>query len=392
MINISVFSAFLCASFMTQVAVAAAAPTCRSFFFDSVVLQSSLAAIATPESISTIAWMIKDLDSKIIAAEKAESHLGQTYKSIVDELRQIRVLGREALKSKASDQDLVFNFVFNYTGVVDYPVDFANYVGNYVGAGSVRTHSEAQFSDIKERFLSDYRNFDGISAHYAKQFAAKLNESPYYDLKSGHPYISVGKDNIPKRQFSFQYEYVFKKDYSAVLDMIRNRETGKVYVGVSNKTDIQFDGQYGSSDSLAKHDVVHAFTQKFYDQQMFDHFNAQTFDQKKALKIKTNVLLNDRIDEFLAIADKNFRDMIEIQYFIFMHEQGQSYPFGIVKEMTDSDQAAFYSRVGKANISSKYFGEDYAHLANQSHLVDPAIHWILERAQKDLKKLKPYKK
>lgn len=367
--------AFLLSSF----AVATPA-TCLSFYKTGPYHLSTVKAkIATPESLPTLSLAIEKIDEFIATARSQNGALSEIYAAALPQLISLKEFGQQLRKNGLSDQDQVFEFMYRFMRLVDLPVDYTDAIGNYAdGFASLETFTQEGFHDRLESFLQKFKSPKPLLEDLIKQIETPAS----IHLRSSFKYISIGRDKLPDDlNFSFQYKHIFRQGLIPIPDLYRNRESGEVHVGISFIENAPSDGQNGNSKLFARHDILHVYTQKYYDQVLFDNYGAKTFKQKIRVKKTTNDLFQKRLRELDEIKNEDSKKAIELVYFGLLHELSLTYPLGSSTRLSEENGVVKFAKTIFSYAKTGYFGKEYSHLSEADFVA--ATEWVKSRVDVD---------
>lgn len=370
-----------------QVSASFAASTCKEIFLPpstEISLKTPNAKISTRESLPTVALASKKLNDLIDIASANHGTLSAIYREAMPVLIEASQLARLIIRSRASDQNQVYEFFYKFSLLIDLPTNYTNAIGRRAdGFDNVPSFSEAAFQERLGEFLKTHRSPDPI----LKTLIAEITSPPSATLSSSFNLIRVGGVLVPDDlSFSFQYQYIVKEGLLPLLDLFAHRESGRVYLGASFRPDSEYDSRIGTSAAFIEHDLIHAFTQKYFDQLLFNEFGANTLQKQVRLKRATNKLLQARIREYQSLSDPVMRDAVEVVYFSLLHEQSLTYPIGTSNELTNSNRFEAYGRSIPRENQNNRFGEQYKYL--QPGLISEALAWVKVRAEADSRSLR----
>jgi hypothetical protein len=291
-------------------------------------------------------------------------------------------LGQKIVAEAARDQNEVYKFIQMFTKLVDLPQDYADMVAYYAdGFDYVNGFTEEKLVERLDRFHEKFASPQIILEKMVKLLNSEES------LLSSYKYISVGDESLPDDlRFTFQYRYIFRHGILPLVDLFKDREKGIVYMGVSLVDWAPYDGQNGDASSFLNHDRLHAYTQKFYDRKTFIEFNAKLLEQQRRLKHLTNEFLTRRVEEYLAIAEKDFRLAVEATFFAILHEQSRDYPVGCHHDLEKPAKIIFYSEAIKRYAEKGWLGPEYKNIPQDNY--DKALQWVRDRAKVDFDELK----
>ena len=347
-----------------------------------IYLRAKSAKVASPESLPTVAKMNRTLDAYIKVATHGKDLRSQIFRAALPRLTAIRALG--ASLNAASSQKAIFNFTMNFSRLVDLPNAVADTVGYYAdGFDTVHHYNEAAMKERLEGLAYRYSDPNGIFADIIAAKVKALNQRFEFGLESSFPSISINGDEIPERKFSVQYTYVMKEGLLTLRDLIKDRESGLFYLGVSRVAHTIYDGQWGNSVAFVSHDAIHAFVQKHYDAVLFEKYGAKSFADAKRMKTITNRLLTERLKELDQLGHPKLQQSAELVLFALLHEQALTYPVGTHDEMSKKDRKDFYVGNITEFINAGEFGPEYAGLIGHPELLQSAWDWVASGAARD---------
>jgi len=384
---------------LTLVISAQASNRCESLFGQSkltpagtIFYDAVQKRIATPESEPMLRAAVEHLEDMIGRANQPTSLEDRIYQAAVPKMQALLEYGQELVRDGLVDQDQVAEFTSRYSHYVDLSRRYLSHLGEHTGQNLPRPLRE---SDIDEIF-SDYRRYYGDPlgrslSHFIEKYERRSRGNKL-DLKAPFAYLSLESRPIPEMAFKFQYQYIFTSGVIPLRPLFENRESGRVFVGVPEVAETEFDRSKGNSFLFQRHDVIHAYLQKYFDHVVFEQLGIAEISQMKIFKSRTDEKLRMRVAEYLDLTDRTLRDSIEIVYFYFLHEQGRSYPFGVIELNRDKASFDLHVRRLESAIRSKAFGDEYSSLALERSRVAEAIFWVLSRARLDAKSIQIPKK
>lgn len=351
---------------------------------NGIKLSLSNSKISTPESLPTLQSSLQKLETLIQMTQTQKGIQSEIYQRALPVLLSTQKLGREIHKSGANDQDQAYEYFYRFSKLIDLAVNYTNEIGRHAdGFASVDQFSVEAYNERLSEFLQKYKSPEPI----LKSLIEKINANAPFNLSSSFKYISIGKKRLPDDlNFSFQYQYVFKEGILTLPELFKDRESGKNFLGISFSEYAPYDGQHGQATSFLRHDLLHAYTQKYYDLLLFQEFQADTIKKQSRLKAATHQLLTQRIGEYENIPDIQLRDAVEVSLFVLLHEQSLSYPVGITHELNLADSLDTYRSTIPQLTQTGFFGEQYRKLSKENiHL---ALEWVRQRAEADFMTLK----
>lgn len=302
--------------------------------------------IRTPESLPMLRESLEFLNTLIQDITTKKHPNTNDYLAILPEIQAIKNKGEAIVRAKALNQDEVFKYFHGFSVIVDYPL-----------------RADKNVSLITQQI-----------------------HSPNYSLKSAFPNSMVGSLTMPNQNFAFQYKYVFKAGVLSLKELFQDRESGTVYVGVTKSSRNEVDGTNYSALNFLRHDMAHAFIQKYFDQWTFSGLKATTAEQRQKIKKISHELLQARIKEYESLKDTELRDAIEVFYFMILHERGRDYPYGTAVQLNVAKEFGDYLRLAKAYLHNYQMGPEYFHLYG-TDVLPQALEWIKTRAMEDYRTL-----
>ncbi len=214
------------------------------------------------------------------------------------------------------------------------------------------------------------------------QLLESIPKIPNENHTSGFRYLSAGDHKIPDYfKVKFQYQYVYRRGTLPLLDFIKNRETGRVFIGVSFSDITAYDGQHGDATVFARHDRRHAYVQKYFDQLLFDEFGAKTHAARVKLKAVTNLLLQARIYQYQVHPLIKLRSAIEVVYFDVLHDQSQTYPVGLAAALNTKQKFTRFLKSISQAAKAGAFGSEHMQMSEME--LRAAMNWVKDRADID---------
>lgn len=351
----------------------------------TVSLKSINAAIQTPESLKTVEQAVQKIKSILDGAQNNQpGALNSIYKKALPEVLKAYELGQKIIRNKSTSQNEVFEFFYKFSQVIDLPKNFVRLMSNQIdGLRGLDQFTEIEFETRLKLFKEHYKSEEPLLDHAIKELQKPIR----FNLSSSFKYITINDKTLADDlKFSFQYKYIFNEGYFSLRELFQDRESGTVFLGVSFSDHAIYDGQHGNAVAFLKHDVLHAYTQKYYDMLLFEEFHADTTTKKISLKTKTNALLQSRVQELSQIQDKDLMAAIDVVYFTLLHEQSLSYPLGIENELRASEKVTSWKKRIFSGTQGGYFGQEHVSLPEGS--LSKALSWVHTRALSDAQTLK----
>lgn len=387
--NIKMLNSVIISFFLFTVAAQAAnqnLPTCRKVLRSQesqIRISDVNSTIATPESLPTIKASLEHLESMIDLAKSHKDSLAEIYFHALPVLQSTLEFGKKIIQLEANDQDQVYEYFQRFSQIIDLAINYTDKIGEYAeGYNSVTQFSEQAYQERLKDFLGSYKTPIPI----LQAFIDKVNAKPKENLRTSFNYITINNIGLPNDlKFPFQYQYIFKEGILSLKELFKDRESGRVYLGISFSESAPYDGQYGNSISFKRHDEIHAFSHKYYDLLIFNEFQADTLEKMKRLKSITNELLQSRIAEYERIQNPTFRRAIELSFFVLLHEQSLTYPVATARFFDNpKNQFDLIQRVHQF-LKMNHFGKSYKRLTKAQ--LNFAFNWIKKVSQEDLNQL-----
>jgi hypothetical protein len=358
---------------------------------ENMHLKPAEAKFDSAESAATVKMMEDKLKS-FLKPIPEDPLLQALYESLTTEIQKA-LDDLQSLKTSGYPQSQLSGLVERYNSLLIFPYRFIDWIASATDSGmdipvgwSLETVKELQSRLDGSHTVNLYKNIPLFADSYKKTIARDgVDQTSKGYLIEGHY-----SEKTETLKFIFQYKYVFKTGLVTLLELIKDRESGKVDIGVSPEIRQDYDGQHGHAKLFTNHDYFHAFFLKYKDHLLFRSLGITTFKQALQWKTQSHGLLQRVLDEWANLPDKSLKASIEILLFVLMHEQGASYPTQVLDDLTSEAKKTLYHQSLAKNLKSDAsLDPDISVLmkGREEALLNEGIKWILSRAQADSTKM-----
>lgn len=333
--------------------------------------------IATPESLEAVHYMLNEINRFISIAKSGDGYTSRIYAKHLSEILRTQSLGRQIIEAKADDQNVVYEFMKQSSVWAEILPSFAKQFAHQKRMAHIQTYNESSFVKLVGHRSDASMTFEQFLSDFSK------NTIDYINDQNHDPGLSIFRESEHNFQSPiFRYKYIFKVGLIPIEEFLKVRETGIVFVSVTTKIEIEYDGNRTGPLKFFDHDLGHALFQTQRDHDLFKNFKASTLTEQRNIKIKTNALLQKRLREIELMSDKDLKDAIYGALFSLFHERAGSYPF-IFDDMNNTKNFSWYMARIVDDIKS---APELSHLSNSK--IKEGIVWVVKNGTADLKELK----
>jgi hypothetical protein len=345
-----------------------------------VFLYSPEEVVHTPESAATVGALRSHLTT--LLDRPTGTRMDRMYRALAPEIRRTAAqAGR--LERQGYPQREVARLSQAFSKLVEFPLRFINEVADLATGGcsnsisvfDAKYYDETRAQFMERRGADPERGLRRYAAAYAENMARRLlriDEKPFIDGYYGES---------DRKDYFFQYKYIYRIGNVPMRAFIRTRETGEVFIGLKKTTDGTVDGQFGLTSAFERHDYTHADFQKIHDRALFESLGVSTLERAVELKRLNQARVERLLVELDQVKDRSLRSAVELMLFVFMHEQALSYPVQVAAHLEDPERREFYRRVVPAALKSGRFGarRRAAFKGRELEAVNAALEWLDHR-------------
>lgn len=340
------------------------------------------------ESLPTLKKIEKQLDEfkKVSDPDLQKIYLELNHD--IEKLKEdIRVVQQEGM-----EHHQLSDIVDRYNAILVFPQEFLSDAASRIDFHSdIDDWDSAAFKEVDLEWKKS-RSKDGLSS-FLSPFAEQYRKTQLKPKKLiDRNFLIAGQENEPSGYpFFFEYTYVFKDGYISTIELIRSRESGKVFIGVADSIRMDYDGQRGSATLFTQHDYFHAFVQKTKDNRLFKSLGITDPIEAERLRKLNSEKLDQMLAQWENISDKKLKLAVRALLFGLLHEQANSYPLQVLEELTEPGKKNFYYERLPRNLRGRNSIDPEASEAIKDEVdkyIRKAIEWMIPIAEAHSKAVK----